>query len=129
MHREAAGIATALPTIKRVANETKLSLECYQTGGSVLTDIAPDRRPVHRVTVPDDRVDELVKAGKACPYHVETGTSVPRLQMPWERNSTEKETKECERRVDFIGVSHLEHRSLSSLSDTAARRLKSRWIS
>lgn len=45
--------------------------------GGRLTNITPDRRPVDRVVLPDNRVDELVEARKPGPEDINTATSIP----------------------------------------------------
>lgn len=74
---------------------------------TLLTNITPHRRPVYRITIPDDRVDKLVEAGKPCPDHVETGACVPSLQVPGEGDSAHEEAEEGEGGEDSIGISHV----------------------
>lgn len=42
-----------------------------------LTDIAPDRGPIDRVTVPYDRVDEAIQTSKGSPCHVQASPGIP----------------------------------------------------
>lgn len=62
MQRDAAGIATERPMMKRVAE-----IRCIRQRSRMvwfngqLTDIAPDGCPVDRITVPHDGVDKTVE--------------------------------------------------------------------
>jgi len=87
-------------------------------------DVAPDWRPVDGISIPHDRVDELVEAGETSPHHVETSARIPGFQVPWKRDGTHKKAQEGEGGEDVVGGSHLrvfKRWQMSTLSGTAAR--------
>ena len=82
MHREEAGMPTAAPRVIRVAEQNKFSPGPLSVR-RVLTNIAPDRRPVKGVVGPDHGVDELIEARQCDPDHVVASSGIPRLKVPW----------------------------------------------
>ena len=84
IHRDDAGIPTAAPNIIRVAiRDSDVRRLHGSEGWARLTYIAPQRGSVYRIAGPHDGVDELVKAGQRGPQHVEAGSRVPSLKVPW----------------------------------------------
>ena len=91
IHKDDAGIPTAAPSMIRVAT-TCMSEDSMETEDGRLTEIAPHRSSIQRVVGPHHRVDELVKTRQGGPKHVETGSGIPSLKMPWERDQHKDET-------------------------------------
>lgn len=106
MQREAAGIATERPIMKREA-EMRMSVPMQiRRMRYLLTYITPHRCGVQHIRVPDDRVDEVVEAAKASPCHVETCTGIPRFKVPRERDKGDDKSNEGEDLEDQVGSGH-----------------------
>jgi hypothetical protein len=105
MQREAAGMATEIPTIRRVAEGRKLNNQRSTSYEVQLTDVAPYGSPVRKIVVPNYRVDKLIEACNGGPDHEKTSARIPGLQMPWkwdQNNKKAEESKEREERVGWI---------------------------
>jgi len=64
--------------------------------------VTVDRGPDDNVAVPYDGVDTLNKATETNPGHIQTSASVPSLQMPIERDGTEKKAKKGKGSVKMV---------------------------
>lgn len=51
------------------------------------TYLTPGWCQIDSIVMPNDRIDELVDAGKSGPHHVKTCTRIPGFDMPWEWNN------------------------------------------
>jgi hypothetical protein len=94
MHKEAAGIATEIPTVSLVAAMGGVSKPFKRKDKDERTDITPHRRNVVYAVRPDKRVYEAVEAGERRPYHKKTCPRVPRLEMPGQGDEGKDESKE-----------------------------------
>lgn len=75
MHREAAGIATEIAMMTRLAI-VRMS-NALDTSAKALTDITPHGGPINGIVAPNDGIDEQGEQACGSPEHVEAGSCIP----------------------------------------------------
>jgi hypothetical protein len=93
IQRDAAGIATATPTIKREAVKSEFNRLYDPKHG--LTDVTPHRSVVDSRRSPYNRIDGQIEKTECRPDHIKTSSRVERLKMPWKGNKQEAGAEEA----------------------------------